>query len=533
MQGASWWLGWGQAVPTAGATWSDQGHLSVFGATGYWAISPSQRFAIVGDSEGDLLDMACGWEQQGCEYLQGVSFFFAIAVWDFQDKCLWLGRDGVGGKTLYYTWQGSTLWVAPRLRSLKPYHPRKLHWVALREYLCCAFVPGTQTLWQGVHQLAPGTLWRLPHKETLIFWQPTVHQPTLPPADLDTYAQALRRLLLQVVTEKLAGASQVGIFLSGGIDSSAVAALSAQVHSSKPIAYSIHFGKNLPNELAFSGLVAQHCGLEHILLEISFEDMWRFLPETMFHLDQPIGDPLTVPNWLLAKRAQSQVALVLNGEGGDPCFGGPKNQPMLLSQTYGYDLITSYGRSFQKCFDDLPQLLHPEIWTAVKDAPFFFAPDLADSSVELLQRLFLINIKFKGANHILTKVNNLLGSAGLQGRSPLFDPRVVDFSLRIPTACKVQGAEEKVVLKRAVADLLPPAILHRPKSGMMVPVHRGFQEHWQRAARHLLCAKNAQIAPYVQSATVQNWLSYRNDPWHRYGVKLWLLTSLEIWLQQN
>lgn len=224
---------------------------------------------------------------------------------------------------------------------------------------------------------------------------------------------------------------------------------------------------------------------------------------------------------------------MLNGEGGDPCFGGPKNQPMLLSQTYGYDLITSYGRSFQKCFDDLPQLLHPEIWTAVKDAPFFFAPDLADSSVELLQRLFLINIKFKGANHILTKVNNLLGSAGLQGRSPLFDPRVVDFSLRIPTACKVQGAEEKVVLKRAVADLLPPAILHRPKSGMMVPVHRGFQEHWQRAARHLLCAKNAQIAPYVQSATVQNWLSYRNDPWHRYGVKLWLLTSLEIWLQQN
>jgi len=65
MQGASWWLGWGQAVPTAGATWSDQGHLSVFGATGYWAVSPSQRFAIVGDSEGDLLDMACGWEQQG------------------------------------------------------------------------------------------------------------------------------------------------------------------------------------------------------------------------------------------------------------------------------------------------------------------------------------------------------------------------------------------------------------------------------------------------------------------------------------
>ncbi|MFQ3680195.1 MAG: asparagine synthase C-terminal domain-containing protein, partial [Pseudanabaenaceae cyanobacterium] len=311
-------------------------------------------------------------------------------------------------------------------------------------------------------------------------WQPTVRLPASPPADLDTYAQALRQLLTQVVTERLAGASQIGVFLSGGIDSSAIAALSAQIHPQKPVAYSIHFGKTLPNELAFSGLVAQHCGLEHVVREVSFREMWQFLPETMAHLDQPIGDPLTVPNFLLAKLARSTVALVLNGEGGDPCFGGPKNQPMLLGQAYGSGLIASYGRSFHKCFDDLPHLLQPEIWAAVKEVPFFFAPELLNDRLELLQRLFLTNIKFKGANHILTKVNNLLGA---MGRSPLFDRRVVDFSLRIPMVCKVNGAEEKAVLKRAVADLLPPAILQRPKSGMMVPVQRGFQTHWRQAAR--------------------------------------------------
>jgi len=525
----SWWLGWGPEVPTERATWSDPGHFGVFGAeVVHW--SPSRRFALVGDGEGDGQELAQGWENHGSAYFAQLADFWAIAIWDVQEKCLWLGRDGVGGRTLYYTWQGSTLWVAPRLRSLRPYHRRELHPVALRDYLCCAFVPGTQTLWQGVQQLAPGTLWRLPHQETQVFWQPTVRPPAPPAADLATYAQELRSLLTQTVTEKLAGAAEVGIFLSGGIDSSAVAALSAQIHPHKPIAYSIHFGQNLPNELAFSGLVAQHCGLEHVLLEISFRDMWRFLPETMAQLDQPIGDPLTVPNFLLTRLARSRVSRILNGEGGDPCFGGPKNQPLLLSQTYGRDLIASYGRSFQKCFDDLPHLLRPEIWAAVKDTPFFFAPTLTADDRELLQRLFLINIQFKGVNHILTKVNNLVGALG---RSPLFDRRVVDFSLRIPMFCKVKGAEEKAVLKQAVADLLPPSILHRPKSGMMVPVHKGFQEPWRAAARRLLCAQNAQLAPYLQTATVQNWLNYQGDPWRRYGVKLWLLSSLEIWLQQN
>ncbi|MFQ3680314.1 MAG: asparagine synthase, partial [Pseudanabaenaceae cyanobacterium] len=163
---ASWWIGWGKDVPTTGATWSDPGHLSVFGAAEHWAFSPSRRFAIVGDSEGDLTDIAQGWEAHGVAYLQQLHVFFAIAVWDFQEKCLYLGRDGVGGKTLYYTWQESVLWIGARLRSLLPYHGRKLHWVALRDYLCCAFVPGTQTLWQDVHQLSPGTVWRLPQGET-------------------------------------------------------------------------------------------------------------------------------------------------------------------------------------------------------------------------------------------------------------------------------------------------------------------------------------------------------------------------------
>jgi asparagine synthase (glutamine-hydrolysing) len=261
------------------------------------------------------------------------------------------------------------------LQSLRPYHQAEIDPIALRDYLCCAFVPGERTMWKGVKELSSGTVLTLPQVETNVFWR-IVDKSKSEIEDMGYYADRLRNLLLQVVRENLPEHEKVGVFLSGGLDSSAVAALSAKIHQQEVIAYSIHFGKDLPNELEFSGLVAQHCGLEHQLLEIFFRDMWKFLPEAMALLDDPIGDPLTVPNLLLAKLAKQSVSIILNGEGGDPCFGGPKNQPMLLNQVYGGNLNTSYLRSFQKCADDLPQLLKPEIWELVKDKPFFFESDL-------------------------------------------------------------------------------------------------------------------------------------------------------------
>ena len=144
-----------------------------------------------------------------------------------------------------------------------------------------------------------------------------------------------------------------------------------------------------------------------------------------------------------------------------------------------------------------------------------------------------LNIKFKGADHILTKVNNLTQAAGLQGLSPLFDQRLVDLSMQIPPEYKLSGVQEKAVLKQAVVDLLPAEILYRPKSGMMVPVQLGFSQYWRREAKALLLNRKAAIAPYLNQSIIRNWLGYRGDPWQRYGVKLWLLVSLEIWLQVN
>ncbi len=551
----SWRLALGsiQNLPEP-AAWNDD-HLAIFADANAFALSPNQQFLVVGEAWLCNLETIPGvsqdgknpnflgliaqlWEKYGTQTWEKLTGSFAIAVWDRQQQTLWLGRDRAGAKTLYYTPTGSTQWVAPQLRALNLYHARELDLVALRDYLCCAFVPGDRTLWQAVHEVRPGTAMELRSGKTHSYWQLQEHiQET--DQSLEGHGDALRILLHQVIQDYLPENQPVGVFLSGGLDSSSITALAAKYHSSPIHTYSIHFGADSPNELEFSSLVAEHCQTQHHILEISLREMWQQLPEAIAALDDPIGDPLTVPNLLLGRLAKESVDVVLNGEGGDPCFGGPKNQPMLMNGLYSAirgsssaNSLEAYLLAFQKCAADLPTLLQPAVWQAVQFQPWAFSADL-ESSASYLNRLMLLNIKFKGADQILTKVNNLTRAAGIDGRSPLFDQRIVDFSMTIPPEHKLSGVQEKAVLKQAVIDLLPAAIIHRPKSGMMVPVQLGFRHHWNRQAKCLLLHRRAKIAPYLNQAFIRDWLNYQGDTWGRYGVKLWLLASLEYWLQVN
>ena len=555
----TWRLGWGQQAQWEGATWQE-GPLAIAVGAGrsvemQLAFSPSGRYVVVGDiwlsdraslltylalenplHLSDIQLVAIAWERWQTSVLAKLVGSFCLVVWDRERELLRLVRDPVGARTLYYTPRGATRWAAGDLRSLAPYRSNALDPIALRDYLCCAFVPGNRTLWQDVRELGVGTQLTWPGDDCHAYWQLKERlDAEEKQQSLGWHAERLRSHLNQVVQDSLP-AAPVGVFLSGGLDSSAITALAAKFHSHPVHTYSIHFGNPYPNELEFSGLVSQHCGTQHHILEISLPRMWEVLPETMAWLDDPIGDPLTVPNLLLGQLARQQVGVVLNGEGGDPCFGGPKNQPMLINQLYSpvsqQDPLQAYLLSFRKCAADLPQLLKPELWAAVQPEPYCFADDL-QSSASYLNRLMMLNIKFKGADQILTKVSNLTRAAGVEGRSPLFDRRIVEQSMTIPPQYKLSGVEEKAVLKQAVADLLPEAILNRPKSGMMVPVQAGFQREWQRAARGLLLSRQAAIAPYLNQTLIKQWLNYQGDPWRRYGVKLWLLVSLEIWLQVN
>ena len=482
------------------------------------------------------------WEAKGEECLSFLEGMFSLCIWDNQERQLYLVRDGVGCRTLYYTNSGKNCFIAPRLATLLPFHSQQLDLIALRDYLCCAFVPGEKTLWENVKELATGMVLQIESSgaginciNKKLFWSAREDIQNAEES-LIWHGKQLRQLLDEVVQEYLPVDEPVGVYLSGGLDSSCITALAAKFHKHPVHTYSIHFGEKCPNELEFSGLVAQHCKTQHHILEITPDDMWEQLPLTMSYLDDPIGDPLTVPNYLLGTIALENSKVILNGEGGDPCFGGPKNQPMLLNQLYGgiqnteENLVTNYVNSFKKCSAYLPQLLKPDVFTKVKEQDFVFTNYLYREE-NYLNRLMTINIKFKGADHILTKVNNLTSANNLSGRSPLFDRRVVEMAMQIPPHYKVAGAQEKAVLKQAVLDVLPREIIDRPKSGMMVPVQYWFKNIFQRRAKSLLLNRNAEIAPYLNQDLIKEWLNYRGDAWRRYGVKLWLLVSLEIWLQ--
>jgi asparagine synthase (glutamine-hydrolysing) len=543
-----WLVAWGEAAAAARIEWCE-GLFGIISSTEGWTLSPSGRFVILGDiclsnrqqligelvvapDSRDIDLVARLWDKSYLDTPNLLQGMFGLVVCDLELQQLSLVRDPVGERTIYYT-SGKNCWIAPQLGSLNPYRSNILDPIALRDYLTCSFVPGDRTMWQDVKELRPGTILQLPQGKITTYWQ--LQERVVEQESLEWHGAKLRSQLERVVQEYLPAGEPVGVFLSGGLDSSCITALATQLHDAPINTYSIHFGAECANELEFSSMVANHCHTEHHILEISFRDMWDKLPETMAYLDDPIGDPLTVPNLLVGQLAKLDVRVTLNGEGGDPCFGGPKNQPMLINSLYGsvteIDQLQAYLTSFQKCWTDLPQLLKPDVWQQMQQ-PWIFEADL-NSEMSYLNRLMALNIKFKGADQILTKVNNLTQAAGLQGLSPLFDRRIVEMSMAIPPEYKLSGVQEKAVLKQAVRDLLPAAIIDRPKSGMMVPVRLGFHKYWQRQASSMLLSRHALIAPYVNQALIKEWLNFRGDVWGRYGVKLWLLVSLEVWLQVN
>ena len=455
-----------------------------------------------------------------------------------------LERDPIGERSLYYAQLGDRLVHALSLRGLLQSHPlpRDLDLASVATYLAWGYLPGRETLVRGVFKVLPGERveWRNGRIEREFYW-------SLPPepssfSDEDTLRTRLRGVLEAAVRLRLPAGDPVGASLSGGIDSSLVVALAARLHDAPVHTYSVSFGAGYPNELEFSSLVSRHCNTRHHVVEVTPDAVRRDLDRTIALLGDPIGDPLTVPNALLFAAAAADTKVMLNGEGGDPCFGGPKNVPMVLAEIFG-DLYAgearrhraaSYLRAHQKCYDDLGEMLTPEALAGIPEGALedWITPSLEDQRWRsYLARLMAINVRCKGAHHILSKVEALSEPCGIQARSPLFDREVVELAFAIPPQLKLRGTAEKYLLKEAVRDLLPQAILGRPKSGMLVPVQGWFRGPLLPFARERLLEG---LAPW--GLFRRSWLEQLLDGRlpgirQRRGVKIWLLVTLEAWLR--
>lgn len=458
---------------------------------------------------------------------------------------LHLVRDAIGHRSLYWARarSGGVLF-ASSIHALVATGevPVELSPLGLALYLSCAYVPGSGTLLQGV--------WGLRGGEELVFsgrdlgaaprsrWDWTL--PGSPPsfAPEDELCQRLRAELERAVRVRLPppGAA-VGASLSGGIDSSAIVALLARLHDGPLDTYSVWFGPEHAHELEWSRMVAAHVGAPHHVVEVRPEHIASGLDETTRLLEEPNGDPLTVPNTLIFRAASQRSPVLFNGEGGDPCFGGPKNAPMILATLLGDPSgspAEDYLRAHQRCYDDLEAALMPEVRAQLTPGVLEaqVSPWLEDPRWPgFLDRLMAINVTWKGAHHILPKVDQLSLPAEVWPRSPLFDRALVELAFAIPGTLKRHGADEKYLLKRAVEDLLPRAVIDRPKSGMMVPVEAWFQGPLLSWARERLLEglpRWGVIRPDFARELVDG---RRRGLRPRRGIKLWLLLTLESWLR--
>jgi asparagine synthase (glutamine-hydrolysing) len=471
-----------------------------------------------------------------------------VLVADTGDRLL-VARDGPGTRSVCWgRHRGRTIVAVEAKGVLAAGVPRTVDPEGLVQYLTFSFVAGPATALADVRELPAGHLLTI----DLATGSETLHRWFRPEerlaADDDpaSWVAPVRACVDEAVAARLpADAAEVGAFLSGGIDSSVVVAAAARRRRElghPPVrTYAVHFGADHPNELSHARLVADAAGTVHTEVEARPGHLLERLRRMIWHLDLPIGDPVTVGNWALADRASADTGWILNGEGGDPVLGGPKNLPMLLAHWYpepsdGADLadlrVRAYLATWQRAYTEVTALLTPDLLAGVDvDATLrgVVEPMLTSSTPPaFLNKLMVMNQRLKGAHLILPKVERMLGAHGLVPLSPLFDPALIELSFAMPPRAKLHDGREKWVLKEAYRDLVPAAVVDRPKSGMRVPVQWWFQGDLRRAARSMLSPRRVRSAGWFRPDRVRDVLRYRTG---RDGLRIWMLLTLEMWRQ--
>ncbi|MAE65237.1 MAG: hypothetical protein CMJ18_13280 [Phycisphaeraceae bacterium] len=493
-------------------------------------------------SDSLLLDLLALYDRHGPQFVERLRGAFVLAIRD--GARLLLARDGSGSRTLYHGRHAGRLLFAIEPKGVLEVHgfPRRIRPAAIAQYLSFSFIPGPGTMLEDLFELPAGHFLTFDGagEPTLTRYFRFEHAGGPRIGGDDAWVHRFRQQFSDAVAERMPEDDPVGIFLSGGLDSSVVTAEVARQRPGRVRTFAVHFGPEYPNELSFARSVAERCGTDHEEVLVRPRQFLPRLRKMIWHLDEPIGDPITMPNYELAGHVSKDVRWVFNGEGGDPCFGGPKNIPMLLHHWYGgierdpNFRERMYLASYRRGYEEVMRLLAPS-WRAQIEpdrdlegvlVPYFRCREPAN----FLDKLSAINIRLKGAHLILPKVERMTGAWGIIPIAPLFDERLVRLSFEMPSRLKLSGGVEKVIIKKAYEHDLPAEIIARPKSGMRVPVHYWFRGELKRYARRILSRRALRRSGIFDEDRVQQLLRYNIEEGQgRYGLRLWMLITFEIW----
>lgn len=535
-------------------------------------VARGHRFVSRTDSE----VIAHAWEQWGPAAIARFNGMFAFAVWERDARRLWLVRDRLGVKPLYYTWQGGRLVFGSELKALwaVPGPTRTLDPVALDAYLALNYVPGPRTIWEGVEQLPPGHLLCATAEGVTIepYWD--VRFGRDPYTDRSRAIEDIRALCDDAVRLRLVSDVPLGAFLSGGLDSTAVVHFMRPRHAGPLHTFSVRFAEASFDEGPFAAHVARTYDLTHHEVTCGAADVPACLDRIVWHADAPVADISMVPMYRLAEATRREVTVVLSGDGGDEVFGGyalyqadrmakvwralprwfrervvrPAVEALPAStgkMSLDYALrqfVAGAGEAPEKAHyhwrticaaDERARLLQPDVHRAATrdhapEAPFL-AAYRASGAPDWLDRLFYVDVKTFLADSILPKVDRLTMAFGLEVRTPWLDYRLVELGARIPSTWKLRGRDTKVIFKEAMRGLVPDRIVGRTKAGFHAPLAAWFRGPLRPLLRETLSAESLSVLPELQAAPVAALVEAHVSGRANHAYKLWGLVTLVRW----
>jgi asparagine synthase (glutamine-hydrolysing) len=505
------------------------------------------------------------YEKNGPTFVRELRGMFAIALWDARERRLVLARDRFGIKPLYYRTQSGNLWFASELKALPT---GEIDLDALEAFLTFNFIPSPLSIWNGTKKLPAGHL---------LVWEgkgePRLERfarPTPVPADEvrsgeeSELAEELRARLRDSVRAHLVADVPVGVLLSGGVDSGALAALAALESSERVQTFSIGFEEGSFDELADARKVAERYGTDHHELLVR-PDAAELLPKLAAAFDEPFADSSALPTYLVSELASQHVKVALSGEGGDELFGGyytyvadllaPRVAPVAgvlrplveaLPSSSGKASFDYRAKRFVRAAH-LPalerhhawkeifspearaELLRPDRRGAQDPLDIYRARYAETEGADPLARLQDVDLGVYLVDDLLVKTDRASMAHSLEARVPYLDDVVADFALALPAKLRVRGLAKKRLLRKAVAPLLPRSVVYGKKRGFSIPAAAWLRGPLVPFAREVLAPERVRGQGYFRPETVSRLLDDHIAGREDLSRQLWGLLTFTLW----
>jgi asparagine synthase (glutamine-hydrolysing) len=506
------------------------------------------------------------WQVYGEDLLPRLNGMFAFAIWDRSRRVLFLARDRLGIKPLYYTLTRDGLVFASEVKALLAVSDRKpeVELDMLDAYMSVGYVPTARTLFRGIDKLQPGWCLRLDREgmDVRQYWDLEL-APDEGPGEADWVAEATD-LLRDAVRLQLRSDVPLGVFLSGGVDSSAVVALMHEmgIPDIETFTVAYDFGPAY-DETRWARQIAQRFGTRHREVFVTPQEFRDFIPQLVWHMDEPVTESAAVSLFFVAKLARENVTVVLSGEGSDEVFGGYpiykymqeleryRRLPGALRRNLISPALNLLGGKWSKytrlaeqplrdrylgvSFYETPQkeeLYRPEIRHLFNGhgMPHLLG-DLYDRTEHLdpLLRMMYLDVKSWLPDDLLIKADKMTMASSVELRVPFLDHRLVELGGRIPPRYRIKGWTTKYILKKAMETYLPREILHRGKMGFPTPLAHMFQGEMRGYVTEVLGSEQCLDRGYFRPEVVRRLVGEHAAGERDHHRVLWQLLVLEEW----